>query len=99
MVNKKLYLEIKLVDESEEYALADEAVNFFEWDSETQKATDLPRSLFLAAPELLSALKEVVRYCEALRYTAGMGPNQLKRLENAKAIIAKAEREKRVKGS
>jgi hypothetical protein len=41
--------------------------------------------------EVLDCLKGLVRYCEAVRYTAGMGEHQLKRLEAAKALIAKLE--------
>ena len=40
--------------------------------------------------ELLSSLQEVVRICEAMRYTAGLGRNQVERIEKAKATIAKA---------
>lgn len=47
--------------------------------------------LIAAAPELLEALEDVTRILEAMRYTAGLGKNQLQRLEQARAAIAKAK--------
>jgi hypothetical protein len=46
--------------------------------------------LIAAAPELYEALRELVRYAEAVRMTAGMGKTQLARLEAGKAALAKA---------
>jgi hypothetical protein len=43
-----------------------------------------------ASPDLAEALHGVVRICEALRYTAGLGKNQLKRIDAAHAALAKA---------
>lgn len=40
--------------------------------------------------ELLAALKDTVRMLEAVRFTAGLGPRQMQRLEAARAVIAKA---------
>ena len=47
--------------------------------------------LIAAAPELLSALKDVTRILEAVRYTAGLGKKQAERLEHARAALKKAE--------
>lgn len=47
--------------------------------------------LISAAPTLLYACEGLVRYAEAVRHIAGMGANQLARLESAKAAIAKAK--------
>lgn len=65
----------------------------FMWDT---PAPDLhprkfDRALIAAAPELLKSLKEMVRYADSVRYTAGMGKNQAGRLELAKWVIGKAE--------
>ena len=38
--------------------------------------------------DLLASLQDVVRICEAMRYTAGLGKNQVERIEKAKALIA-----------
>lgn len=38
--------------------------------------------------QALSALSGLVNYAEAVRVSAGMGPNQLKRLEVARALLA-----------
>lgn len=43
-----------------------------------------------ASKKLLDSLQEVVRICEAVRYTTGLGKNQLERVERAKAAIAEA---------
>ena len=40
--------------------------------------------------ELVAALEGLVRYAEAVRASAGMGKNQLARLEAAKAALANA---------
>ena len=40
---------------------------------------------------LADSLAEVVRICEAMRYTAGLGKNQLERIARAKAAIAEAK--------
>lgn len=47
--------------------------------------------LAAAAPELLEALRDTARILDAVRYSAGLGKNQLERLAKAKAAIAKAE--------
>lgn len=39
---------------------------------------------------LCQSLRNLVRYAEAVRYSAGMGKNQLERLELAKIVLAKA---------
>jgi hypothetical protein len=46
--------------------------------------------LIAAAPELLEALQGLVRYAEAVGYTAGMGKTQKARLDAALAAVAKA---------
>ena len=40
-----------------------------------------------AGESLLTSLQEAIRICEAMRYTAGLGKNQLERIERAKATI------------
>lgn len=47
--------------------------------------------LIAAAPEMLDALKGVVRTLEAFSYTTQLGESQSRRLADAKAVIAKAE--------
>jgi hypothetical protein len=46
--------------------------------------------LIAAAPELLEACKGLVRIADAVRYTAGLGKNQMARVDAARAAIAKA---------
>ena len=58
-------------------------------DSSTEE-TEANAHLIASAPGLLTSLQEVVRICEALRYTAGLGKNQVERIERAKAAIAEA---------
>lgn len=58
--------------------------------STTSGEVDANARLMAAAPELLEACKGLVRYAEAVRHSAGMGKEQLKRLESAKAAIARA---------
>jgi len=41
--------------------------------------------------ELLEALKGLVRYVDAVRHSAGMGKNQVDRLNAAKDLIARSE--------
>jgi uncharacterized membrane protein YjjP (DUF1212 family) len=41
--------------------------------------------------QLTHSLSEVVRICEALRYSAGLGKNQLERIDRAKKILAEAK--------
>ena len=36
--------------------------------------------------ELVAALKDVCRICEAVRYTAGLGKHQWERVEKARAL-------------
>lgn len=48
-------------------------------------------SLIAAAPDLLAALKDITRFCDAVRVQVGMGKTQLARLEAARSAIAKAE--------
>lgn len=43
------------------------------------------------APELYDSLKFVTRILEAVRYSAGLGPDQVKRLFLAKDVLAKTE--------
>lgn len=43
-------------------------------------------------PRLLESLQDVIRICKAMRYTVGLGKNQLERIERAEAVIKKAER-------
>ena len=38
--------------------------------------------------QLRARLGDVIRICEAVRYTAGLGKGQVERLERAKAIYA-----------
>lgn len=45
----------------------------------------------VSTQELLGALKDVTRIVEAMRFSAGLGRNQVERLDRAKALIAKAE--------
>lgn len=52
---------------------------------------DANARLIEQAPMMLDALKGLVRYVEAIRCHTRMGPNQLARLEKAKAVIAKVE--------
>ena len=40
--------------------------------------------------QLLESLSDVIRICDAIRYTAGLGRNQLERIQKARAAIAKA---------
>lgn len=40
---------------------------------------------------LAESLTEVVRICEAMRYTACLGKNQLARIERAKAALTEAK--------
>ena len=47
--------------------------------------------LIAAAPEMVEALKDLARLCEAVRYSVGLGKSQLDRIEKAKSIIAKVE--------
>jgi hypothetical protein len=47
--------------------------------------------LIAAAPDMLRALKDLTRFCDAVRVQVGMGKTQLARLEQARAAIAKAE--------
>lgn len=41
--------------------------------------------------DMLRSLKDIVRICEAIRYTVGLGKGQLDRIDRAKAIIKRAE--------
>lgn len=41
--------------------------------------------------EMLDALRDATRILNAVRYSAGLGKNQLERLTRAMAVIAKAE--------
>jgi hypothetical protein len=52
---------------------------------------DTNARLIAASPALLNSLEEVVRICEAMRYTVGLGKNQLERIERAKAVVAEAK--------
>lgn len=47
--------------------------------------------MFAAAPELVEALKGLIRYADAVRHTAGMGKSQLERLNAAKALLSRIE--------
>ena len=46
--------------------------------------------LIAAAPELLTALKNTIQILEAVRFSAGLGKNQLERIAKARAALAKA---------
>ena len=46
--------------------------------------------LIAAAPDLLEALQDITRICEAVRFPVGLGKGQLARIEKARAVIAKA---------
>ena len=39
--------------------------------------------------ELLESLRAVTNICKAVRYTVGLGKNQLERIANAEALTAK----------
>ncbi len=36
---------------------------------------------------LLGALGDVIRICEAVRYSGGLGPGQIKRIDAAKSLL------------
>ena len=63
----------------------------------TEKEALANANLMASAPDLLEALQGLVRYCEAVKYTAGMGENQLKRFEAAKVAILKATNKEELK--
>ncbi len=42
--------------------------------------------------QLAGSLVDVVRICEALRFTAGLGKNQMERIDRAKATLAEMKR-------
>jgi len=42
-------------------------------------------------PELLAALTSVLPILEAVRYTAGLGKNQMARVQAAREVVAKAK--------
>lgn len=42
-----------------------------------------------AVAELIESLRGLVRYAEAVRYSAGMGKNQAERLKRAKALLVR----------
>lgn len=46
--------------------------------------------LLVAAPDLLAALRDILRILEAVRFTAGLGKKQMERIEKARAVLAKA---------
>jgi hypothetical protein len=43
------------------------------------------------ALKILDSLKSLVTICEAVRFSVGLGKNQLERIERAKKLIREAE--------
>lgn len=82
---KTKYVEIKNSNETWEQTFA--SVHFFEWDTETKKATDIPSSLFNAADDLLAACKTAL---DATMNTPKGGPTWVAN-QRLKAAISKAE--------
>ena len=90
-----IYIETSGSDGTEEYALTD--VQFFDWDLVTKKATDLPSSLFKAAPDLLAACEDA----EFLMRKIAINPKELPQMMDSikrtaadlKEIINKAKGE------
>lgn len=68
---------------AESTATHDDATTCWHRNPDGPEAADLIASL-------VEALEGLVRYAEAVRMSAGMGKNQLARLEAARAALAKA---------
>jgi hypothetical protein len=61
-----------------------------EWDRDMKGTLAVLQRERQATKKLLDSLQEVVRICEALRNTAGLGKTQLERIERAKTAITEA---------
>lgn len=59
------------------------------------EAFDQASKIVVREEKVSASLREMVRIVEAMRLSAGLGKNQIERLERAKALLANAQAEQR----
>lgn len=62
-----------------------------EWERDMKGTVNTLEQARALNRRLAESLSDVVRICEALRYTAGLGKNQLERIEHAKTALVEVK--------
>jgi hypothetical protein len=62
-----------------------------EWERDMKGTVAALQKERQTSKELLESLESVIRICEAMRFSTGLGKGQLERIETARGVIAKAK--------